>query len=418
MSELQNEQGQEAGPAGGKPKQGRARLVGIDAARGLALIGLMAVHILPDENEDTGDPSLSFNLFYGDSAALFALLAGVGLALASGGSRPHAGRRMAGDRLGLVARALLIGAVALVIGQFMPQTDDPPANGILLYYSVFFLLAIPFLHLRARTLFLSAAAFGIVAPILLQNLGPLLPPGSSFNPTLGLIFSEPAGLASQLLLTGSYPALAYMVYILVGLGIGRLDLRRSLVLVWIAGVGAGLAILSNVGSSLLLYSVGGGYDQMLDAGIDEDFLDESIMYGLGYIPDTSAWWLVVPTPHNNTPFSIASSLGIGLLVTAVLIAVGRKAGRWLTPLAAMGSMTLTLYSAHLLALSGEVHYDDPGLWFFVHVAVAVAFGMIWSRRMGQGPLERIVAGAARNFRQIADEEPAGGAAGASGPVPR
>src|SRR5690606_17092001 len=55
----------------------KKRLIGIDAARGLALIGLIAVHILPDETAG-GDPSLAWTLFSGDSAALFALLAGVG----------------------------------------------------------------------------------------------------------------------------------------------------------------------------------------------------------------------------------------------------------------------------------------------------------------------------------------------------
>ena len=33
------------------------RLVGIDAARGLALIGLMAIHLLPAWNEETGEAS-------------------------------------------------------------------------------------------------------------------------------------------------------------------------------------------------------------------------------------------------------------------------------------------------------------------------------------------------------------------------
>ncbi|MUN64901.1 hypothetical protein GMA12_17440, partial [Kocuria sediminis] len=60
---------------------GTPRLLGVDAARGLALIGLIAVHVLPEENDATGDPTWSYLLFAGDSAALFALLAGVGLAL-------------------------------------------------------------------------------------------------------------------------------------------------------------------------------------------------------------------------------------------------------------------------------------------------------------------------------------------------
>lgn len=35
------------------------RLVGIDAARGLALVGLMAIHILPSWNEETGEASFT-----------------------------------------------------------------------------------------------------------------------------------------------------------------------------------------------------------------------------------------------------------------------------------------------------------------------------------------------------------------------
>ncbi|MGJ9407077.1 heparan-alpha-glucosaminide N-acetyltransferase domain-containing protein, partial [Nesterenkonia aurantiaca] len=119
----------------------RGRLVGIDAARGLALLGLMAIHLLPAWNEETGGVSWSWRLFSGDSAALFALLAGVGLALTSGGRNQHQGRTMTADRVGLLVRALLIAVVGLWIGTVMPQ--DPPAYGILLYYGVFFLLAIP-----------------------------------------------------------------------------------------------------------------------------------------------------------------------------------------------------------------------------------------------------------------------------------
>ena len=67
------------------PKTSFTRLVGIDAARGLALAGMMATHLLPAWNETTGDATLNWILFPGNAAALFALLAGVGLALSTGG---------------------------------------------------------------------------------------------------------------------------------------------------------------------------------------------------------------------------------------------------------------------------------------------------------------------------------------------
>jgi uncharacterized membrane protein len=365
------------------------RLTGIDAARGLALIGLMAIHILPDAREDTGGPTLAFSLFYGHSAALFALLAGVGLALSTGGKDPHHELHMRADRVGLSVRAGLVGIVGLLIATTM-TSDDPPAEGILLYYAVFFLLAIPFLRLGPRALFLSALAFGIVAPILMQQLGPVLPESSAYNHTVLNLFTEPAGTASELLLTGTYPALPYMTYLLVGLGLGRLDLRRTSVQAWVAGTGAALAVLAGTVSSILLQAAG-GYEQLLEASdASSDTLDAALVFGPDDILDTNAWWLAIATPHSNMPLAIASSLGIALLVLGVFLLLGRLAGRWLEPLYAMGAMTLTLYAVHLVALAFELHYDSPLLWFTVHLVAAVVFAVVWSRRFGRGPLEKTV----------------------------
>jgi uncharacterized membrane protein YeiB len=374
----------------------RRRLVGIDAARGLALVGLMAVHILPDATAD-GGPTLAWTLFNGNSAALFALLAGVGLALSTGGRIPHAGRRLAGDRAGLAVRAGLVGAIGLVVSAVLPW--DPPADNILVYYAVFFLLAIPFLSLRPRTLFGAAAAFGLAGPVAMQWLGPALPESSDFNHTVVTVFTEPAGTASELLLTGSYPALCYLAYLLAGLGLGRLDLRDTRIQALIAAAGAGLAVLAHLASALLL-TVAGGYDALLDTpGMGTADLDQALVFGPeDIIPDTSWWWLAIATPHTNTPLALASGLGIGMAVLGVFLLVSPRAGRWLVPLAAMGTMTLTLYTGHLLALAPELHYDRPGPWFVLHLAAAVVFAWVWHRRIGRGPLETIVARAVNATR--------------------
>ena len=379
----------------------RRRLIGIDAARGLALVGLMAVHILPDATED-GEPTLSWILFAGNSAALFALLAGVGLALSTGGTAPHGGRRMSANRIGLAVRAVLVGAIGLVISAILPW--DPPADDILLYYAVFFLLAIPFLRMGPKALFASAAAFGLIAPVLMQRLGPVLPESSAYNHTLVTLLTEPVATASELLLTGTYPALPYMAYILVGLGLGRLDLRDTRVQAFIAGAGAALVLLAHVASALLL-RVAGGYQVLLEtAGMGQDALDEVLVFGPeDLVPDSSAWWQAIVTPHTNTVLSLASGLGLGMLVLAVFLLISARAGRWLRPLAAMGSMTLTLYSLHLLALAPEVHYDEPALWFTLHLVTAVAFAWFWNRRFGKGPLEAAVGWAVNGAREAVIE---------------
>lgn len=49
-----------------------ARLLGLDAARGVALLGMMAVHALLLVDDD-GNPTTAFTLAAGRSAALFAV---------------------------------------------------------------------------------------------------------------------------------------------------------------------------------------------------------------------------------------------------------------------------------------------------------------------------------------------------------
>jgi uncharacterized membrane protein len=394
-------------------KQNQQRLLGIDAARGLALIGLMAVHIFPSADEDTGEPTLAWTLFGGDSAALFALLAGMGLALSTGGSAPHRGRRMSGDRAGLVVRAVLVGIVGMVVAAILPW--DPPAYGILLYYAVFFLLAIPFLSLRARHLFLAAAVFGVVTPVLIQRLGPVLPESSDYNHTLVTLFTEPVATVSELLLTGSYPALAYMTYLLVGLGLGRLNLRSRRVQALIAGVGAALAVLGNLLSWLLLHAAGGYQALLATEDLTAESLDEALVFGPDVLPTASGWWLAIATPHTNMPLALAASLGISMLVGGVVLLVAARAGRWLAPLAAMGTMTLTLYTAHLLALAPEVHDEEPVLWFGLHLAAAGAFAWAWQRRFGKGPLERAVSRTVKSVR-AAVADGTGGAIAAGSPA--
>ena len=75
---------------GGSAQAGavKRRVTGVDAARGAALIAMMAIHILPAWNEDF-DPTLTWLLLAGRGAALFALLAGISLAFMSGGTHPR-----------------------------------------------------------------------------------------------------------------------------------------------------------------------------------------------------------------------------------------------------------------------------------------------------------------------------------------
>ena len=371
------------------------RLVAIDAARGLALVGLTAVHFLPAAYPDNNRPTLSWVLFAGDSAALFALLAGVGLAFSSGGRRPRAGRDLTAARAGIAVRALLIMAVGLTIGYLMPE--DPPAIGILVYYGAFFLLALPFLGLRARPLFLCSAAFAVIGPLLIHWLGALVPEYSSHNPAFEHLVTEPVAVFWQLLLTGTYPAATYMAYLLAGLAVGRLNLKSRRLQARLLAVGVGIAAAAKLLSWMLLYWAD-GYNTLLYSivSLTRRQLDDIIVFGPeGALPTNSLWWQVLTTPHANTPFSVAWSLGVSTAVLAVFLVVARKSDAWLLPLTAMGAMTLTLYSAQLVLLSFEFHYGSRFLWFVAVLVVSALVALAWRHAFGRGPLEWVVRGAAR-----------------------
>ena len=124
-----------------KPVDTAGRVVGVDLARAIALVGMAATHIFPGFTAD-GDQHLSHALASGRAAALFALLAGVSLALSSGGHRAAEPSCAASRPGGVLARAALLVAVGLLLG----QVDSPPLV-ILAYYGLLFVVAVPFLGL-------------------------------------------------------------------------------------------------------------------------------------------------------------------------------------------------------------------------------------------------------------------------------
>ena len=388
--------------AGTAAAPAKRRLVGVDAARGLALIGMIAIHILPSWDPETFEPTAQWTVFAGRSAALFALLAGVGLAFSTGGRTPHTGRAMTADRAGVAVRALLIAGLGLTINHVLPGStiDEVPAVNILVYYGAFFLLAIPFLRLPARALFVWAGVFALAGPALVHLLRDVLPVVERYNPDYLDLVGDPGATAARLLLTGTFPALPYLAYLLTGLAIGRLDLAGIRVQTGLVLDGALLAAGASL-ASWVLVDRAGGLDQLVTRtpGVDEELVTEVIVFGPDpTLPTTTWWWLTVGGPYTNTPPALLLGLGSAVAALGVFLLLARRWASWLLPLSAMGAMTLTVYSAHLLALAAEVHYDEP-LWFWIHVAVAMAFALLWRQAMGQGPLERLVAALVRATRR-------------------
>ena len=376
-------------PAEGRPAQpaARRRLVGIDAARGVALVGMMSVHLITPATED-GDVTLAWLLSNGTASALFALLAGVGIAFTSGGRRPVRGLAWRASALSLLTRAVIIAAVGLALG-YVIGTDD--AAVILAYYGVMFALTIPFLRLSTRGLAIAAGVVAIGAPILSQVLRSGMAPVEETNPTLTDLVTHPLALLSQLTLTGVFPAMVWLAYLLAGMAAGRALLSSRRVVGQITLIGLALALGAKLVSMLLMTIGGGGSALRTDALQSMDFEDyqDTLIWGpTGTTPTNSSWWLATVAPHSGSPLDMVFTIGVALAVLGACLLLGRGLQPLLRPLAAAGSMTLTLYSAHLLMVAAPIT-RGVGNWV-VQVLLVVTFALLWSRMHARGPLEELV----------------------------
>lgn len=365
------------------------RVVGVDIARCLALIGMMATHILA--GVQNGEVTWTQQLAGGRSAALFATLAGVSLALVTGRTNPLRGRALAAGRAGILARAAVIGVIGLILGSF-----DSGVAVILAYYAVLFLLAIPFLGLGWKPLAVLAGAWAVIGPLLSHLVRRQLAPPTNQVASVEQLFADPVGMVRDLLLTGYYPAAPWLAYILAGLAVGRLALHRPRVAGWLVAVGATVATVSWALSWLLVYRLG-GYEVLertippTAAGFN-DGLQVALVHGLyGTTPTTSWWWEAVVAPHSTTPFDLLHTIGTSLLVLGGALLLGRLASRAFAVVFAAGAMTLTVYTAHVFALSAELGPPRSVSLYAWHVGAALVLSALWRVTFGQGPLERVAA---------------------------
>ncbi|MGS2617884.1 heparan-alpha-glucosaminide N-acetyltransferase domain-containing protein [Micromonospora sp. LZ34] len=398
--------------AGGPPSTtdlpvGRFRLLGVDAARGAALLAMIAVHSLP-EADAAGRPTWWFTAFGGRAAAAFAVLAGVGIAFLTARQRVRltAG---SGPVAALIVRALAIGAIGLALG----YTDASLASVILPYYAVMFILAVPLVFLPTWLVAFTGVVVAAAAPALQHVLLPRLPAPTYGNAGFADLVGDPVALLTELSLTGGFPAVTWLAYLCAGLVVGRLTLTRTRVILGLLVVGGALATAAPVASSVLLNRYGGLQQISLTqpkSGLDAAGTAELLTFGGdGSTPASTWWWLAVDAPHTSTPLDLIGTTGSAIAVLAVMLLAGRVARNLprralsllLVPLAAAGGMTLTLYTAHIIFINSDLDSFAPVTGLVAQVVAFVLFALAWWATAGRGPVEGLVTVMSGGARRLA-----------------
>jgi len=294
-----------------------------------------------------------------------------------------------------VVRALCIGCLGLLLGHARSGIAV-----ILVYYGVLFVVAIPFLALATRSLVAVTAAWILVAPVV-SHLWRQSLPGPSYQVPSFDSFDAPLTLLRELVVTGYYPVLTWVPYVLVGILVGRLDLRSWRAAGWLVAVGAWAMVLAWAVSGALVNRPGVRaelIESYTGLGWQGD-LEATLTHGLyGVAPTGSPWWLAVRAPHSGTTFDLMMTIGSACLVLGGCLGVGRLLPRLSAVLFGAGALTLSLYTLHVV-LRTEGLWDGDDLATYVGQALLVlTIGAAFRIAGRRGPLELLVGEASGGVR--------------------
>ncbi|MFI1183193.1 DUF418 domain-containing protein [Streptomyces sp. NPDC020799] len=395
--------GQTGRAPAGAASSATGRLVGVDLARGLAVLGMYAAHVGPAP-ADGGPVGFLMELSHGRASALFAFLAGFSLLLITGRRTPRTGR--AGRQA--VSRILIRSAVLLALGTALTSTGTP-VDVILAFYALYFVLALPLRRLRARTLAVIAAVAALVLPQVLYLIQRSIRTGA-WAPAV--IHDDPLARISgtggflELLVTGAYPALTWIPFVIAGMAVARLDLASAAVRLRLALTGGALAVLGYGGSWLALHLFPRAVAAIEATGSAGSALSLWWSDTAGDPSGATPAWLLVASPHSETTLSVLGNTGVAVTVLATCVAAADtlpRVRRLAGPVIAVGAMSLTAYVLNIVGIWALGIEDVPGSPLPVllgFIATAAALALAWSRHFRRGPLEHLLNSATKAARLV------------------
>ena len=349
----------------------KKRIIGIDIARALAIIGMIIVNFKMVLGSEGSSWLKGFaDVFDGKAAATFVVLAGLGMALMTNTAISQKDRqKWSNSRKRIIKRALFLFIIGLSYIWIWPAD-------ILHFYGIYMLISLLFIQMRPKWILI-----GALAMIMSYSLLFLLfdyEQGWDFDTITYLDFWSYHGFIRNLFYNGFHPVIPWTAFMLAGIWLGKQDLRNEgfvKKLMWIS-LGS-FAFLQVISVALVFY------------------------FSKEYPAQKEDWtYLLGTSPMPPLPIYMLNGISIAYFSITGCIWLGNRFENslilsWLNK---TGQLALSFYVAHVVLGMGLIEILYPGslgtydIDFSVIYALAfsiacIFFAVLWLKYRKSGPLE-------------------------------
>jgi uncharacterized protein len=349
----------------------KQRIIGIDVARALAVIGMIIVNFKVVFGEK-GQPWVkSFaSLFDGKAAATFVVLAGVGLALMTNSAINHRDKaKIKVARIRIAKRAVLL----FIIG--VSYITIWPAD-ILHFYGIYMAITVVLLTCKEKTILISGIAIIVAYPILITVFN--YETGWNFETLDYQDFWTFKGFIRNLFFNGFHPVLPWTAFMLFGYWFGKQDLNNDKFVkktFWMSTI---IFISIQVVSYLTI--------SILSEGNQEAAFRLTAIFGTKPMPPL--------------PIYMFNGIAIAFAIISACILIAKKFENSfiIGALNKTGQLALTFYVAHVVVGMGIIEIINPSKigdysiefsvgYAMVFCLLCILFAVIWRKYYNSGPLE-------------------------------
>ncbi|SNZ01964.1 DUF418 domain-containing protein [Flagellimonas pacifica] len=352
----------------------KERIIGIDVARSLAIIGMIIVNFKIAFG-DHGNPFLkSFvQLFEGKAAAIFVVLAGIGIAFMSNSALANNNlSKLRLTRTKILKRALFLFVIGLL---YTPIWEAD----ILHFYGIYMLVALLVLGRSSKMVFWSGLSLVFIYPILLSVINYDI--NWDFQTFEYYNFWTIHGFLTNLFVNGFHPVIPWAAFMLIGLWYGKQDLGNSKFINRSIGISLSIFLMTLVLSKLSIFILAEGNPVM----------ENDLKQILG------------TSPMPPLPFYMLTSGSFSIFMISLCIVLAKKFKK--SPIIQLlkktGQLALTFYVAHVVIGMMIIYIPDPTkmggytinfsfIYALVFSFLCIVFAHFWTKFHKVGPLEWVM----------------------------